>query len=102
MAVLYDKDKRELMVTCRCECENSLHIKVDKNWYNPNSGAAVAWMAYTNGNFYRDQQGVLEIFKKKVKKIWAIVRNKDIYYSDIIMNREDFEQFREFVSNVGL
>lgn len=35
-----------------------------------------------------------------MKKIWAIIRNKDYYYSEICMTRKDFETFREYINEV--
>ena len=54
-----------------------------------------------NGNFYKDQYGMLGILKEKLKKIWAIIRNKDYYYSDVVMNGEDFNRFKEYINQFG-
>lgn len=38
-----------------------------------------------NGDWYRDQNdSIFRIIGRKLKKIWAIIRNKDYYYSDVI------------------
>lgn len=58
-------------------------------------------MSYMNGNFYKDQYGMLGILKEKLKKIWAIIRNKDYYYSDVVMNGEDFNRFKEYINQFG-
>ena len=53
-------------------------------------------------NWYRSQGKTLGyIIKGKLKKIWAIIRNKDFYYSEICMNREDFKVFREYINEVS-
>ena len=87
MSVLFNKDKNELIVNCRCGCEDSVHIRIDTedpDWY--------AFMTYMNGSFYT---GISD----KLKKIWAIIRNKDYYYSDICMTKEEFEEFKAFVNS---
>ena len=38
--------------------------------------------------------------KTKLKKIWAIIRNKDFYYSEIIMSKEEFDKFRNALNKV--
>ena len=36
--------------------------------------------------------------QKKMKKIWAIIRNKDFYYSEIILNKKDWEAYKKWIS----
>lgn len=104
MAVLFDKDKKEVMITCRDGCDNGLSIK----FYDPYDGLPlstidkedICWLSYVNGNFYRDQWSAWRILKEKFKRIWLIIRSKDIYYSDIMMNKQDFEEFKEFINSV--
>lgn len=44
---------------------------------------------------------IFDVIKLKLKKIWAILRNKDFYYSEISMSREDFETFKEYINEIG-
>lgn len=95
MAVFKWEEKNELIITCGCGCEDSIHFAVD-----PEDGYEYAVMTYMNGSFYRDQEdGVLGTIKRKAKKIWAILMNKDYYYSDIRMSRADFEEFRSYINS---
>ena len=56
-------------------------------------------MTYMNSNWYRDQDdSTFQILKKKIKKIWAIIRGKDYYYSDIVMSAKDFEKLKEYIN----
>lgn len=94
MSVLKTKDGRELILSCSCGCDNGIRFKIDKDddYY--------MCMAYTNGNFYRDQNnGVIRTLKNKLKKIHAIIFNKDYYYSDVVFFKEDFEEFREYINS---
>lgn len=34
MAVLKTNDDKELIITCDCGCEEGLHIKVEKDYYD--------------------------------------------------------------------
>ena len=92
MAVFYNNNETELVVTCNDNCGQAAHIKidVDDDYY--------CFVSYMNGNFYNDQYGVLDKFKQKCKKIWAIIRNKDYYYSDVVMNKNEFETFKTYIN----
>lgn len=96
MSVLISKDKKELMVTCKCGCDTAVHIKIDAD---DKDFDCYAFMSYLNGNWYRDQgDTILKIVGRKVKKIWAIIRNKDFHYSEIVMSVEDFKQLKEYIN----
>lgn len=97
MAVLKNKDGKELHIDCYCGCDHGIRFRVDKedcNYY--------CFMTYTNGNFYSEQdETIWRVFCKKLKKIWAIIRNKDYYYSDIVMTKDEFDEFREYINSIG-
>ena len=85
-----------MIVTCECGCHDVIHIRVDDTDKDYDHYAI---QTYMNGNWYRDQDDrVLRSIGRKLKKIWAIIRNKDYYYSDILMSREDFRKFKEYIN----
>ena len=96
MAVMTNKDNAELIVTCNCGCDDAMHIRIDVK------DDDICILSYMNSNFYRDQYGTIGIFFKKLKKILAIIRNRDYYYSDVIMKREEFEEFKRFINGVDV
>ena len=52
-----------------------------------------------NGNWYRDQDDrILRCIGRKLKKIWSIIRNNDYFYSDILMSRDDFQKYKEYIN----
>ena len=95
MAVLKSKDNAALYIDCMCGCDDGVKFKINKEDYD-----YYCLMTYTNGNFYAEQYGCWKVFCKKIKKIWAIIRNKDYYYSDIIMTKDEFEEFKEYINNI--
>ena len=96
MAVMRNVDGTELMVDCRCGCDDGVRIRIDADYPD-----MYCFVSYTNGAFYRDQDETLwGTIKKKAKKIWAILRNKDYYYSEICMNKSEFEEFRKYINEV--
>ncbi|HIR05124.1 MAG TPA: hypothetical protein IAB28_04070 [Candidatus Copromonas faecavium] len=92
MSVMKANDKTELIATCSCGCEESIHLKIVPD------DDSFCFLSYMIGNFYRDQGGVFSSVKIKLKKIMAILFNKDYYYSEVIMTKEDFSQFKEFIN----
>ena len=94
MAVLKNFKNDELIVSCKCGCNDGIHIKINKKEDETDR----AFIAFTNGNFYREQGSS---FIKKLQKIWAIIANKDFYYSDIVMTEKDFKEFTNWVVSKG-
>lgn len=95
MAILKSQNNKELIISCRCGCDEGIHVKIDESYGD------YAYQAFTNGNFYMEQHGMFGVLKAKLKKIWTIIRNKDYYYSDIIMSKEEFQEFKEWVNQFG-
>jgi hypothetical protein len=96
MAVMRSKNGKELMVDCECGCSEGVRIKVNTEDFD-----MYFLVTYTNGNFYRDQnESIFGVIKKKLKKIYAILANKDYCYSEICMTKDDFKEFKEFISGI--
>jgi hypothetical protein len=96
MAIMVSEDKKELIVTCECGCEDIVHIKVNDE---DKSNDCYGFITYANGNFYCEQENsFLCVLKRKIKKIWAIICNKDYCYSEILMSYEDFQRLKEYIN----
>lgn len=96
MAVMRSKDGNELYVDCYCGCNDGMRIRIaDEEEFD-----FYCFMSYTNGNWYRDQTSMWMTFCNKLKKIWAIIRNKDHYYAEITMTKEDFDEFKEYINSI--
>lgn len=95
MSLLMTKDKKEIIVTCTCGCHNSFHIIIDTE-----DGEDYAFMCFMKGNWYTEYErsSPWSALKLKLKKVWYVLRGKDYYYSDTIMSREDFEEFKRYVN----
>jgi len=96
MAVLLSKDKKELIVSCSCGCEDSFHLTI-----NCDDDTDYAFMSYMNGNFYRDQNtSFFHNLRIKLRRILCILFNKDYYYSDVRISKKEFELFKEYVNSI--
>ena len=90
MAILKNYKEDELIISCNRGCDEGIHFKINKD-----DDETYCLSTFTNGNFYSEQSGR---FGRKLRKIWAIIRNKDFYYSDIIISKSDFLQFTQWVN----
>ncbi len=94
MSVLLSKDKKEIIVTCKCGCMSSYHILIDDEY---KEYGQYAFMCFMKSN-YDTEFGPWTALKIKLKKIWCVIRDKDYYYSDTVMSLEDFEEFKKYVN----
>lgn len=86
MSVLLSEDKTEILLTCSCGCEDSIHIKLDPFDEDPECDDVAIWTYMQN---CRDASQVS--LKEKCKKIWRIIRDKDYWYSDVCLKKTDIE-----------
>ncbi|BFK11879.1 hypothetical protein F140042L4_20370 [Coprococcus phoceensis] len=100
MSIMMSKDKKELIVACKCLCGDTVHFcKIEDT---DDTEKEYAFMTYLNSNWYNDQDKKIgRVIKDKLKKILGIIRNKDYYYSDIVMSKEDFQQFKDYINQFG-
>ena len=97
MAVLKNKDGTELFIDCNCGCDNGIRFRIDNNDFD-----LYCFMSYTNGKFYTEQcEGMRRVFRKKLKKIWSIIRNRDFYYAEMFLTKDEFAEFREYINSIG-
>lgn len=91
MAIFKNYNGDELIISCKCGCDNGIHFSITKN-----DDEEYAFITFTNGDFYKEQESPI---KAKLEKIWAIIRNKDYYYSEILLSKKDFEMFVDWIKN---
>ena len=97
MAALKNKDGTEMYIDCNCGCDSGIRFRIDKDDLD-----YYCFASYTNGKFYAEQtEGMWRVFCKKLKKILAIIRNKDFYYAEMFMTKEEFNEFKEYINSVG-
>jgi len=95
MAVLRSKDGLDIMLDCSCGCCEGIRIRIDK--FDENS---YSFLSYTNSSFYRGQnESFWSVFKKKIKKIWCIIRNKDCVYSELCLTKSDIAELKEYLAD---
>ncbi len=96
MSVFISKDKKELIVTCNCKCGQSFSICIDDECKDD---GYYAFLCFLKNNFQTEyDKNPWRAFKIKMKKIWFIIRGKDYCYSDTVMIRAEFEEFKQYVN----
>lgn len=90
MGVLKNIDGNELFIDCKCGCGDSMRFVIDK--YDDDEYAIMTKME----NCKKDS--IWWMIRKKFSKIWAIIRNKDYYYNDIFLTKEDYETFKNYIN----
>lgn len=88
MAVLKSKDEKEMILSCDCGCDEGMRIRIDDSFGD------YCYMTYLSGNWYKEQCPL----STKLRKIWAIIRNKDFYYSEIILSKDEWNEYKEWIN----
>lgn len=102
MSIFKTDDGKELIVSCRCGCDNGIRMRIDKDLVEGvEDYEDYMWLTYQSSNWYKEQGGMFKCLAEKCKKIWTIIRNKDFYYSEVCMSKDDFEKFKEWINQVG-
>jgi len=95
MSVLISEDKKELIVTCDCGCGQAFNIIIDRD---PDIDQ-YAYLCFMKNNFVTEyEKHPWRAFKSKLKKIWFVLRGKDYCYSDTVMSKKDFEEFKKYIN----
>lgn len=84
--VLRNKNETKILLTCSCTCGEGVVIDYD-------FADKEVVISAINSNWYRDQYGVFDIFKKKLSRIWNIICGKDYQYSEIIISMDEWHEF---------
>lgn len=93
MSLLKSSDNKELFIDCNCGCGSSVKFKIE-----PPENDDCFFMKTLSSNWYREQDGCFCILKKKLKRIWRIILNKDYCYSELCMNKDEFIAFKDYIN----
>ncbi len=96
MSVFMTKDKKELIITCNCRCGQAFSLIIDDEMKDDDFYGFLCFMKNDFDTEY--DKNPWRAFKIKIKKIWFIIRGKDYCYSDTLMSRDDFEEFKNYVN----
>lgn len=88
MAVFKTTDSKEMILSCKCGCDEGIRVRIEQD------NDSYSYITYLSGNWYKEQGH----FRDKLKKIWAILRSKDYCYSEVILDKKDWNDFKEWIN----
>ena len=88
-------NKEELIATCSCGCRDGVHLQIDK-WDDED----IVFLSMVTDKFYAEQTTFFRRFVEKLKRVWFIIRSKEYLYFEIVMKKDDIQQFKEFVAKL--
>lgn len=85
--------KDEFTTFCTCGCGNGIVLKAERV-DDDTSLQLVSDLFYTMQN-----KGRMSL-KEKVKRIWYIIKGKEYCYFDILIDKDELQEFKEFVAKL--
>lgn len=85
--------KDEFTTFCTCGCGNGIILKAERV-DNDTS------LQLVSDNFYIVQNKGKMSLKEKIKRIWHIITGKEYYYFDILIHKDELQEFKEFVAKL--
>lgn len=83
----------ENITFCKCGCGNGVVLKFD----NEDDELSVQLVS---DNFYLWQNRGKMSFREKMKRIWYIIKGKEYCYFDILIDKDELHEFKEFVAKL--
>lgn len=84
-----------LIVNCSCRCGDGLEFTIS-NFNN----VAEVWMTQTTYSWNTENTTFWNRFKLKLKRLWSVLCNREYYYTEIILSKDDFSTFVEYVNEM--
>lgn len=85
--------KNEDVTFCKCGCRNGIVLKADIEDDNLS-------LQIVSDNFYIMQNKGKMSLKEKIKRIWYIITGKEYCYFDILVDKDELQEFKEFVAKL--
>ena len=92
MAIMLSDDKKDIAVTCRCGCNETIHICIDDEFSDSDLYGLITYLRPTTEGPAAAKLGF------RLKKALRILKGKDICCSEIMMSRKDIEALSEYLS----
>lgn len=86
-------NNNEYVTFCKCGCGNGVILKFD----NEDDELSVQLVS---DNFYSIQNKGKMPIKEKLKRIWYVVRGKEYCYFDILIDKNELHEFKEFIARL--
>ena len=85
--------ENEFVTFCKCGCGNGIVLKAD------NEDGEVSLQIVSDYFYLMQNKGKMSI-KEKIKRIWCIIKGKEYCYFDIVIEKDELQEFKEFVEKL--
>lgn len=85
-------ENQEYTKFCKCGCDNGIILRFDKDEED-------LFISLVSDNFYLQQKNKMSI-KEKAKRIWYIIMGREYSYFDILIDKSEIEDFKDFVTKL--
>lgn len=79
---------------CTCGCGNGIILKAD---HDKDIGTS---LQLVSNNFYSGCNNRKNSIGEKLKRIWYIITGKEYCYFDILIDKDELQEFKEFVAKL--
>ena len=80
---------------CECGCGNGFLVSL---LFDDEEGYVT--ISTTTSGFMAMQGGVLETIKNRIKSAWFMLRGKQYYLHDVILDKSEWKQFVKFINHI--
>lgn len=85
--------KNECITFCKCGCGNGVGLKFD------NEDDELSVQLVSDNFYFRQNKGKM-YFREKLKRIRYIITGKEYCYFDILIDKDELQEFKEFVARL--
>lgn len=89
-----NKTVKIVINTCNCGCGSELRVTRYIDCDVPNNMVEY-YLSLHSSKFDEEQQGILSVIAKRIKRAFYNLIGKDYLYMDICMNEREFNEFIE-------
>lgn len=78
---------------CKCGCGNGVIFKFD------NEDGELSVHLVSDNYYFKQDKGKMS-FREKLRRIWHIIVGKEYCYFDILIDKNELQEFKEFVTRL--
>lgn len=85
--------ENEFVTFCNCGCGNGIILKAD------NEDEEVSLQIVSDTFYIMQDKGKMSL-REKIKRIWYIIIGKEYCYFDILIDKDELQEFKDFVARL--
>lgn len=85
--------ENEFVTFCNCGCGSGIVLKAD------NEDEEVSLQIVSDTFYIMQDKGKMPL-REKIKRIWYIIIGKEYCYFDILIDKDELQEFKDFVARL--